>query len=309
MFFSLLLLPLQPIQSYASAAAIVPESHRLKNHVSKLVDTEKPRNFENTDILDSVARYIKNEFDRYGFPKSHFQSYSVKGARYHNVIAAIGPPDSERIVIGAHYDVCGDQPGADDNASGIAGLLECARLIVHHEKRLTKRVEFVAYTLEEPPFFGTRFMGSYVHATSLVDSQINVKLMICLEMIGYFSDEKNSQDYPLGILKPFYGSKGDYIACVSNFGSGKYARKLNKIFTTETAMKSKCLTAPGFLTGIDFSDHRNYWGYNMSALMITDSAFYRNKNYHTAGDTIDTLDFTRMVQVVAGTVAFILQLQ
>jgi Zn-dependent M28 family amino/carboxypeptidase len=309
MFLSLLLLSSQVNGLSASAATILPEGQRLKKHVSQLVDTEKPRNFENTEILDSVAQYIRHEFDCYGFSESQFQSYSVKETQYHNVVAAIGPPDSELIVIGAHYDVYGELPGADDNASGIAGLLECARLIAHHKEKLKKRVEFVAYTLEEPPFFGTRFMGSYVHATSLVDSQKKVKCMICLEMIGYFSDEKNSQDYPLGFLKPFYGSKGDYIACVSNFRSGKYARKLNKIFTSETGIKSKCLTAPGFLTGIDFSDHRNYWGYKIPALMITDSAFYRNKKYHTAGDTIDRLDFDKMVHVVEGTVAFILQLQ
>ena len=280
----------------------------LKKHVEALVNTSKPRNYKNVDVLDSVALYIKTEFESFGYENIREQKYDVKGDTYQNVIASVGPEDSERIIMGAHYDVFGNLPGADDNASAVAGLLECARIINKEKHNLKYRIDFVAYSLEEPPYFNTRFMGSYIHSSSLSDSGIDVKLMICLEMIGYYSDEKNSQDYPLGILKPFYGSKGNFIACVSNFRSGKYAKRLNKVFNKQTEIKSKKLIAPSFLTGIDFSDHRNYWGYKMHAIMITDGAFYRNKNYHSADDTIDRLNFDKMGKVVNGTVLFVLQL-
>jgi Zn-dependent M28 family amino/carboxypeptidase len=280
----------------------------LKNHVETIVTTSKPRNYKNIDILDSAALYIKTEFEKYGYKNIREQKYDVKGDTYQNVIASVGPEDAERVVIGAHYDVFGNLPGADDNASAVAGLLECARIIYKEKDKIKNRIDFVAYSLEEPPYFNTRFMGSYIHSSSLSDSGIDVKLMICLEMIGYYSDEKNSQDYPLGILKPFYGSRGNYIACVSNFRSGKYAKKLKKVFNKQTEIKSKTLIAPSFLTGIDFSDHRNYWGYKMHAIMVTDGAFYRNKNYHTSDDTIDRLNFDKMGQVVNGMVLFVLQL-
>jgi hypothetical protein len=126
-------------------------------------------------------------------------------------------------------------------------------------------------------------------------------------MIGYFNEERDSQEYPLGILKPFYGSKGNYIACVSNVTSGKHAKRLRNIFNKQTGLKSKSLIAPAFVNGIDFSDHRNYWGYKMPAIMVTDGAFFRNKQYHTAGDTIETLNFSKMAQVVDGVVLFLLQ--
>jgi len=284
------------------------DTAHLYSHVFTLVNTPEPRNFEHIDMLDSVARYIAGEFRSYGYGSVTEQTYDVKGNTCKNVIASIGPESTEVIVIGAHYDVCGPQPGADDNASGVAGLLECARLLYDKRDSLRHRIEFAAYSLEEPPFFGTRFMGSYIHASSLADNAIKVKLMICLEMIGYFSNEKKSQSYPLGIMKPFYGSKGDYIACVSNFSSGRFAKKLDGIFNRQTTLRSIALVAPGFLTGIDFSDHRNYWGYKMKALMITDSAFYRNRNYHTTDDTVATLNFEKMAQVVNGTVSFVLQL-
>ena len=290
------------------ANQISSDINLLRKHITTLVKTDNPRNFENIEMLDSVARYIHSEFESIGFDKVRDQCYEAKGNKYKNVVASVGPQNTEVIVVGAHYDVFGYLPGADDNASGIAGLLECARIIYSNKINLKNKIEFVAYTLEEPPFYGSRFMGSYVHATSLVDSAVQVKLMICLEMIGYFSDEKNSQDYPLCILKPFYGSRGDFIACVSNFKSGKYARKLNKVFKKQTEMKSKVLIAPSFLSGIDFSDHRNYWGYKMNAIMITDGAFYRNKNYHTKYDMMDKLDFNKIVKVVNGTSMFILQM-
>jgi hypothetical protein len=288
--------------------SICSDKEKLKKHVSALVNTETARNYENTEILDTIARYIFTEFKSYGFTDVREQVYDVNGRQYRNVIASIGPELSERVVVGAHYDVYGDLPGADDNASGVAGLLECARLIHKKNGMLKNRIDFVAYTLEEPPFFRTQNMGSYRHASSLSDSGVNVKLMICLEMIGYFDTSKRSQSYPTRLLKPFYGSRGDYITCIANFGSGKYARSINTVFNKQTIIKSKCLISPSFIKGIDFSDHRNYWGYKMPAILITDTAFYRNLHYHTSDDTIEKLDFGKMAEVVNGVGLFLTQM-
>jgi hypothetical protein len=269
----------------------------------------KPRNYQHADILDSVAKYIKTEFISYGFNHVAEQSYIVKNTTYRNVIASVGPSDSALIIIGAHYDVYGETPGADDNASGVAGLLETARIVSQNKDSLKNRFEFVAYTLEEPPFFRTRFMGSYVHATYISDNLTNVKLMIAFDMIGYYSDAKKSQEFPLGILKLFHGTKGNFIGCVSNMKCGKYAKKLTKAFNTQTEIRSISMVALSICPGIDFSDHRNYWGYKMPAILLTDGAFYRNQYYHTKEDTMEKLNFSKIVQVVNGVARFVLQLQ
>jgi Zn-dependent M28 family amino/carboxypeptidase len=304
-----LLVILAVVSTQLFADPFSSDSTLLKHHVHHLTTTTKPRCYQNTDVLDSIASYIKTEFIRYGFNHVAEQCYLVKDKSYRNVIASVGPADAGVIIIGAHYDVFGEAPGADDNASGIAGLLETARIIFQNRDKLKHRIEFVAYTLEEPPFFRTRFMGSYVHSSYLSDNLINVKLMLCFDMIGYYSDQKKSQDYPLGILKLFFGSKGDFITCVSNIKYAKYAEKLKNFFNHKTEIRSISVVAPSFVQGIDFSDHRNYWGYKIPAVLVTDGAFYRNKNYHTMNDTMDKLNFSKMVEVVNGCANYILQMR
>ncbi|MGM9478622.1 M28 family peptidase [Pedobacter sp. GSP4] len=217
---------------------------------------------------------------------------------FKNVICSFGTANSKRIIIGAHYDTCGNQEGADDNASGVSGLLELARLF--KGQILKHRVDLVAYTLEEPPYFRTENMGSYIHAKSLETAKIDVYGMISLEMIGYFKDEKKSQSYPLGILSWFYGNKGNYITLVKKFGSGNFAKHFTKSFKQSQAIRTKTFVGPPSLPGIDFSDHLNYWKFGYSALMITDTSFFRNKNYHQVTDTMETLDLNRMAKVIDG---------
>jgi hypothetical protein len=273
------------------------DTTRLKNDLLAITQTPKPRTYRHTEVLDSVAAYIKTELEK-ATPTLSEQPYTADGRNFKNIIASFGPPDAERIIVGAHYDVCGDQTGADDNASGVAGLLELARLL--KDKPLKYRIDLVGYTLEEPPYFRTEQMGSYIHAASLNKDNIKVKGMVCLEMIGYFSDEKGSQTYPLSILKGIYGNKGNFITVVEKMQSGAFAKEFRRNILSEQTIRTKKFKAPAALPGIDFSDHLNYWQFGYSAVMITNTAFYRNKNYHTKGDTVDTLDIGRMGLVVDG---------
>jgi Zn-dependent M28 family amino/carboxypeptidase len=260
-----------------------------------ITKTEKSRNYRNTDVLNAVADYLYGALTEY-CDTVCFQSYQVNGVEYKNVIGSIGIDKAERIVIGAHYDVAGDQEGADDNASGIAGLLELSRLLSN--EKLQHRIDFVAYSLEEPPYFRTESMGSYVHAKMLYDNQINIKGMICLEMIGYYSDAPGSQDYPLGLMRLFYGNKGDYITVIQKSGNGSFGRQTTRLMKQQGFIKTKSLRAPASLVGVDFSDHLNYWKYGYPAVMISNTAFYRNKNYHEITDKMETLDLRRMALVI-----------
>jgi hypothetical protein len=270
----------------------------MENTVRYLTTINPPRNYKHPDSMTKVSIYISQKFKEYGLtPKE--QKFVISSTTYANVIASVGPAEGSHLIVGAHYDVCGNRPGADDNASGIAGLLEIARFAKEHESELPYRVDFVAYALEEPPFFGTTHMGSYFHAKSLHDNNVNVKGMICLEMIGFFSDKENSQKYPLSIMRLFYPSKGNFIGIVDNFSSSSFAAQIAKHICA-TSVSVRTLTAPSFIKGVDYSDHRNYWEFGYDAAMITDTAFYRNLNYHKKTDTIDTMDFNKMCEVVKG---------
>ena len=266
--------------------------------VKYLTEIQPARNYTNTDSLDKAADYLKKKFIEYGF-KPVEQKYQVRGEEYRNIIASFGPDDAPRIIIGAHYDVCGSQPGADDNASAVAGLLETARLLKREKPALKYRVDFAAYTLEEPPFFRTEKMGSHVHAKSLKDDNIDVVGMICLEMIGYYTDAPRSQEFPFPFMKLFYPTTGDFIGVVGRFSDSKLIRQV-KNGMKKTDIKVRTLRAPPSVTGVDFSDHQSFWNLGYRAVMVTDTAFYRNPNYHETTDTIDTLDFDAMKEVVKG---------
>jgi Zn-dependent M28 family amino/carboxypeptidase len=271
----------------------------LRHHVNSLVQTPEPRNFINIESLNMAAGYIDSVFRKY-CNRIVTEPFMVEGNEYKNIICSFGPDDGPRIIIGAHYDVCENQPGADDNASGIAGLLELARLFNLHATQLENRIDLVAFTLEEPPFFRTEYMGSAIHAKNLHDRGVDVKMMICLEMIGYFDERPNSQQFPVGLLSWFYPDTGNFITVVSNFKSRHIASSIKDIMEQSTRINVEKLSAPAFVPGVDFSDHQNFWKYGIKAVMITDTAFYRNPNYHRTSDSIDTLDFGKMSEVIKG---------
>lgn len=277
-------------------AVIIPTvaTENLIKHVKQLSITNHPRDYTHLENLNNTADYIKQQMVLYSNNVSE-QTFTIDNTHYRNIISYFGPKEGQRIIIGAHYDSCGSTRGADDNASGIAGLIELARLL---EKNPPKTpVELVAYSLEEPPFFRTEAMGSAVHAQSVANQPI--KFMISLEMIGYFSDVPNSQHFPFKLMQKLYSDKGNFIAIISNMENRATTATIKSYMLGATDLPVYSLNAPSFVTGIDFSDHRNYWKYNIPAVMITDTSFYRNQHYHeNNADSWNDLDYNRMAKVV-----------
>lgn len=271
------------------------DPRRLRQYVTTLSEELVPRDAEHPANMDRTASFIHAHFETYA-DEVKDQPYTAGPIGVRNVRAFFGPDTEERIIIGAHYDVAGPYPGADDNASGVAGLMELARLFAG--ETLPMQVELVSYPLEEPPYFYTRKMGSFIHARSLKEEGIKVRAMLALEMIGYFKDEPGSQHYPLFLLRPFYPSKGNFIAVVGKLFQRRIVKTVREAMRGATPLPVESINAPRLLPGIALSDHLNYWWAGYPAAMITDTAFYRNPNYHTPFDTPDTLDYKRMAQVV-----------
>lgn len=279
----------------ATLAQAQSDTTRVRKHLDQLVGNGPFRNHENLEALNRTADYIHEVFAAYGAAVTE-QRYTVRGKTYRNIICSFDTSHAERIIVGAHYDVCGNLPGADDNASGVTGLLELARLL--SGKTLRHRIDLVAYTLEEPPYFASENMGSYVHAQSLYRDSVPVVGMVCLEMIGYYRDEKGSQKYPVKFLKALYGSKGNFVSAIMKAGNGKFPGLFNRKMRKHCRMKMHSLKTPRNIEGIDYSDHLNFWALGYSALMITDTAFFRNPNYHQDSDTVATLDLERLCKVI-----------
>lgn len=297
----------QPLLLIKEKGSIVKaDPTRLEKHVRMLSETLCPRDYAHLDNLNLAADYIQGEFQQTSGRVSS-QPFTASGKDYHNVLVQFGPDTRERIVIGAHYDAFGAFPGADDNASGVAGLIELAHLL--DKTSLSTMVELVAYSLEEPPFFGTSQMGSAIHANSLKKQDIPVRLMISIEMIGCFKDSVNSQHYPLNLLKFIYPSRGNFIVIIGKLDSGAEVRLVKKAMHQTTSLPVYSFNAPpDMVQGIDWSDHLNYWNNGYPAVMVTDSSYLRNGNYHTKNDTTGTLDYKRMSQVVEGIYETVIEL-
>lgn len=284
----------QPVKSSPPAA----DPAQLERDVRKLSVDFFPRHYQSPS-LEKTARYIEERLTVMGGRVSS-QPFTADGKAFRNVVARYGPESGSVLVIGAHYDSHSTTPGADDNASGVAGLLELARLLKDHPP--SQPVELVAYSLEEPPYFATDKMGSAIHAKSVSPAR-PVRLMVSLEMIGYFSDAPGSQGYPAPGLSLLYPGTGNFIAVVSNLASWQVAREVKGAMQGATSLPVYSMTMPSFLNGADWSDHRNYWAQGIPAVMVTDTAMLRNTAYHQAKDTVERLDYQRMAQVVQGVFA------
>jgi hypothetical protein len=284
--------------------AVAADTQRLEAHVRALAGLTEPRSYKHPAYLDSAAFYIENKLVGLGCEVER-QTYKVDSMEVWNVIARIGKGRGPVVLVGAHYDVCGDQPGADDNASAVAGLLELARVLKEREALLRNEVDLAFYTLEEPPYYDTPQMGSFVHATSLKEQGALPRLMLCLDMIGYYTT-RNEQSYPLRIFKLFFPKQANFIGIISNLASCGEARSLWRVVNKRTALQAQYIASPVMFQGMDWSDHRTFWKYGVRALLITDTSFLRSPYLHSRRDTPETLDFSKMAEVVRALALFLL---
>jgi hypothetical protein len=271
----------------------------LRQHVRALTTLPAARQYSNPEALAAAADYIRGIWRQDGLEVEE-QPYDIGARHFRNLLVRLGPKDGGRIVVGAHYDVCGEKPGADDNASGVAGLLELGRLLLADQAVLRRRVDLVAYSTEEPPFFATSDMGSARHAAWLRAQGADVVAMLSLEMLGYYSGEPGSQEFPVPGFSFFYPTTGNYIVLVARPADWQLVRRIKPLMQHAMKMRVYSANAPRMIPGIDWSDQRAYWDMGYPALMVTDTSFLRNHNYHEETDTIDTLDFVRMADVVRG---------
>lgn len=269
----------------------------MEEYLKKIVESLAISGFRNakSNTWESAMLLMEELIKETGFIPEVFEWSDEKGIKYRNFSIFLNGKSEKRIVLGAHYDSYDITPGADDNASAVAVSLALLKELKSCEV-LNQSLEFVFYACEEPPFFGTEGMGSFIHAKSVNKKDIN--FMICLEMVGYFSDEKNSQDFPFRFFNYIYGNKGNFLLFVSNIKSRRKAIKMVNFFKGSRSNFYKKLIFPARFFGLDWSDHRSYWDLGIPAVMITNTAGFRNKKYHTLEDTADRLDFLRMSYLV-----------
>ena len=271
----------------------------LKADVATLATTIGERNMDNYRQLCAAANFLADSFSALGLVVRR-DEYEVNGKVVANIEAELvgGKHGNEVIIVGAHYDSPPGSPGADDNASAVAGLLELARRfqdVVNPERT----VRFVAFVNEEPPYFQTDLMGSRVYAKKAKERGEKIKAMLCLDCIGYYSDEVGSQLYPPP-LDRFYPDTADFISFVSNIRSSLLLRRCLKAFRNTTMFPSEGLVGPESIPGVGWSDHWSFWQEGYPAIMVTDTAHLRNRHYHLSTDTPEKLDYERMARVVTG---------
>lgn len=272
--------------------------NRLRQHVHTLSVQIGERNVFRPQALRAAADYIRAEWRAQGYAVAA-QGYRANGVYCENLEVNLpggGKPD-QILLVGAHYDSVQGSPGADDNASGVAALLEIGRFMSTRSPAATVRL--VAFVNEEPPFFYWSKMGSLVYAKAARARGDPIRLMISLEMLGCFHDQPGSQRYP-PLLKYFYPDRGDFLAFVSNLSSHRALRQAIGAFRAHSAFPAEPLAAPRFFPGVGWSDQLSFWRQGYRAIMITDTAFYRYPYYHTAQDTADRLNYPAMAGVVEG---------
>jgi hypothetical protein len=262
-------------------------SEKLKAHVAVLARTER-----NTD-LETSARYIEGQFGSFTV-----QQFPVRGRTVRNIQSGAGP-----IVVGAHYDTVPGSPGADDNASAVAVLIELQKMLA--PERLP--IAFVAFVNEEMPYSFTLESGSFQCAKRAKELGEPVRAMFSLEMLGYFSDAPGSQRYPWP-LSLIYPDRANFVAFVGDLGARALVREAIGLFRKGSRFPSEGVAAPAALPGIRASDHWSFRLHGFPAIMITDTAYNRNPNYHRASDTPDTLDYDRMARVTVGLASMLREL-
>jgi Zn-dependent M28 family amino/carboxypeptidase len=273
-------------------------SARLRADVAAIASV--PHNVAHPAALENSATYIEASLRNSGYQVRR-QPFRAGEARVRNIEAVIDSarPDAATLVVGAHYDSYGDAPGANDNGTGSAAILELAKSLAGLRGRATKRIRLVLFVNEEPPWFKTESMGSLVYARQLKRSGERVDGMMSLETLGFYSDAANSQHYPapFGMLYP---SRGDFVAFVGTTTSRAWVRKSVGAFRGAARFPSVGGTAPGFVQGMDWSDHWAFEQAGIPALMVTDTAPFRYPHYHSPADRPEAVDYDRLARVVSG---------
>jgi hypothetical protein len=271
---------------------------RLKTHIAAIAAHE--HNIDTYDDLEKAARYIERALTGYGY-KTVPQQFTVRGKQVRNIEATIeaGMPDAETIVVGAHYDSAIGTPGANDNATGTAAVLELAQLLADLKGKAGKRIRLVLFVNEELPYFGTPEMGSLQYAKRLAERSERVTAMYSLETLGFYSDAAGSQKYPapFGLV---FSDRGDFISFVGMLGSRQLLQDAMRSFRSHTQFPTIGGVSPGFIPGIAWSDHWAFAQHGFQALMITDTALFRYPHYHKPTDTPDKIDNERLARVVKG---------
>lgn len=274
----------------------------LRLHVDRLAGLIGPRNFQRPKSIVATLGYLRAQWEEMGYLVAE-ETYDAIGNEATNLI--IETPGRNRadeiVLLGAHYDTCGDTPGADDNASAVAVMLEVSRLLSKHLGRRTAR--YVAFACEEPPYFNCSAMGSQHNAREARCRGDKIVGMLCLEMVGYFRDEPGSQQLPETLpnfAKPFFPTRGNFLAAVGNLKSWKLLWPFRRGFKRETKLPLFSIALPEAIHEIRLSDNSSYWDQGYPALMLTDTSFLRNPHYHMLTDTPDTLDYARMTDVALG---------
>jgi hypothetical protein len=270
----------------------------LRAHVTMLAGTIGERNFLRMPRLNAAADYVKARFAANGYDVAE-QTFRARGETFRNLEVTLRGrthPD-EIILVGGHYDTVEGTPGADDNASGTAGVIELSRLL--RSKPADRTIRFVAFANEEPPFFFTEDMGSRRYSKAAKERGDKIVAMLSLETIGYYRDTPGSQRYP-AVLGAFYPNRGDFIGVVGNIGSRHLVRQVVGDFRQFEQFPSQGSAAPKQIPGISWSDQWSFWKDGYEAVMITDTAPFRNANYHELFDRPDSLDYGRMARVVDG---------
>ena len=277
----------------------------LRADVQKVAGEIGERNMMRYPQLLATADFIESSFAQAGF-QPHRDSYELHGRTCHNIEAEIRGTSSEIVLIGAHYDSVFACPGANDNGSGVSALLALARRFA--AKTTSPTLRFVAFVNEEPFYFQTPQMGSYVYASRCKAHGDKITAMISLETIGYFSDAPGSQTYPAPGLGLFYPKVGNFIGFVANTHSRALLRRAMSIFRAQKKIPSEGAALPAFIPGVAWSDQWSFWQHGYPALMITDTAPFRYPHYHLSSDTPDKLDYDRFTLVVSAMQAVIADL-
>jgi Zn-dependent M28 family amino/carboxypeptidase len=274
---------------------------RLRAHVWRLARDIGERNLFRPRTLEAAASYLEREWREQGYAVETL-AYEVSSVRCANleVTRRGGTRSGEILLVGAHYDSVIGSPGANDNASGIAALLEISRIFMGIDPAMT--VRFVAFVNEEPPFFRTRQQGSMLYAAAARRRGDDIRLMASLETIGCYSDEPGSQSYP-PLFGLFYPARGNFIGIVSDFRSRTALQQLATVFRAHCDFPLETAATFRFIPGVSWSDHRSFWRQGYHAVMITDTAFYRYRHYHAATDTPEKLNYPALAEVTRGLAA------